>query len=86
MDQNENVRAETIRATMRTYSKCKLAECKDIVIERLADCDHKLRDLVIFFVEEQSNSLFSVGRSCIKVILNLSDLTFDSYGSIKKGV
>jgi hypothetical protein len=84
MDQNENVRAETIRAATRIYSKCKLAECRDIVIERLTDCDHKLRNLAISFVEEQSNSLFSEGESYIKVILNLSDLTFDSYGSIRK--
>jgi hypothetical protein len=84
MDQNENVRAETIRAATKIYSKCKLSECKDIIVERLTDCDHKLRNLAIAFVEEHSSSIFSEGESYIKAILNLSDLTFDSYGSIRK--
>ena len=84
MDINENVRLEALKAIIKTHTKCETSELKDIVVDRLNDSYPRVRSLAISFIEDQSTAIFSEPISFCQAVLKLVELTFDTYGSIRK--
>jgi len=84
VDINENVRLEALRAVVKVHSKCPTSEFKDIVVDRLSDSDHRVRSLAISFIEDHCGAIFSEPIGYCTSVIKLAELTFDTYGSIRK--
>lgn len=83
-DINENVRLEALRAVIKVHSKSFASELKSLVVDRLSDSDHRVRNLALSFIEEHSAAIFSEPVSYCTAVLKLIELTLDIYGSIRQ--